>query len=130
MWDLIPFNISVPLGGTFDDIIPGWGAGNFVSASTGLVISTQSANYSASPGWRGPIYYNGSSNVLSAASLEDVTHQVTSDGHLKLTFWDSRGGIPDLRILRGTIELPGATKPTRLEHYRNTVACGKLRSER
>lgn len=93
MWDLIPFNVSVPVGGTFDDIIPGWGAGRFVSASTGLVMSTEFANYSASPGWRGPIYYNGSSNILSTASLEDVTDQVASDGHLKLTFPASTDGV-------------------------------------
>lgn len=30
MWDLWPWNISVPIGGSYDDVLPGWGSGEFV----------------------------------------------------------------------------------------------------
>lgn len=30
MWYLNPFNVSVPLGGTFNATLPGWGSGEFV----------------------------------------------------------------------------------------------------
>lgn len=31
MWYLNPFNVSVPIGGSFNDVLPGWGSGKFVS---------------------------------------------------------------------------------------------------
>ncbi|GAB7361969.1 hypothetical protein MBLNU230_g2006t1 [Neophaeotheca triangularis] len=92
MWSLVPFNTSVPVGGTFDDILPGWGTGEFVSASTGLVVDSQPANYSASPAFLGPYYYEGTENTLRASSLDDVTHRVASDGSILLEFpADSEG---------------------------------------
>ncbi|KAF2172380.1 hypothetical protein M409DRAFT_50088 [Zasmidium cellare ATCC 36951] len=93
MWTLWPFNVSVPIGGTFDDVLPGWGKGRFVSASTGLVTATEFANYSASPAWIGPVYYNGSRNTLSASSLEDVTGKVDSQGRLNLSFPSDVEGV-------------------------------------
>ena len=38
-WDLRPFNVTVPIGGRFDGILPGWETGPLVSASTGLVMA-------------------------------------------------------------------------------------------
>lgn len=93
MWTLWPFNVSVPIGGTFDDVLPGWGKSRCVSASTGLVTATEFANYSASPAWIGPVYYNGSRNTLSASSLEDVTGKVDSQGRLNLTFPSDVEGV-------------------------------------
>lgn len=86
MYDLVPFNVSVSIGGSFDDTLPGWGSGKFVSASTALVLDSQVSNFSASPHWQGPVYYNGSTQTLAAASLRDVTDQVDGNGHLSLSF--------------------------------------------
>ena len=33
MWQLLPFNTSVPVGGSFDGVLPGWGSGQFVHFS-------------------------------------------------------------------------------------------------
>ncbi|CAK4033904.1 Hypothetical predicted protein [Lecanosticta acicola] len=91
MWDLWPWNVSVPIGGSFDDVLPGWGSGEFVAASTALVLNTTVANYSAAPAWLGPVYYDGTRNTLSASSLEDVTDMITSDGRLNLTLPRAEG---------------------------------------
>ena len=85
MWDLVPYNSSVPIGGTFDDVLPGWGTGRFVSASIALVLSSEVSNFSALPAWQGPYYYNGTTQSVDIASLEDVTDKVSSNGHLTLT---------------------------------------------
>lgn len=92
MWDLVPFNVSVPVGGTFDDPLPGWGSGDFVSASTGLVLESQISNFSASPAWKGPVYYNGTTQTLAASSLQDVTDEVNDNGHLSISFGSSANG--------------------------------------
>ncbi|KAF2169395.1 hypothetical protein M409DRAFT_20615 [Zasmidium cellare ATCC 36951] len=72
-WDLQPFNVSIPVGGSFDNTLPGWGTGPLVSASTGLV--RRSANISSVMTY-----------TLSAESLHDVTDQVAPDGQLALDF--------------------------------------------
>lgn len=84
--DLVPFNVSIPNGGSFHEILPGWGAGKLVAASTALVLKQQPANLSATPGSLGPYYYNGTRQVLSSESLQDVSHAVDADGHVDLTF--------------------------------------------
>lgn len=91
MWDLFPYNVSIPIGESFDGVLPGWGSGRFVAASTGLVINTTAATYEAASAWKGPVYYNGTSNVLLSSSLEDVTDQVDSSGHLMLQFPNTTG---------------------------------------
>lgn len=93
MWDLLPFNISIPIGGSFDGTIPGWGSGKFVSASTGLVKNKTNTTYYALPSFKGPFFYDGFEVHLSASSLEDVTDQVDSDGHLSLTFDAAAEGV-------------------------------------
>lgn len=92
MYDLVPFNVSVPLGGSFDDTLPGWGSGGFVSASTALVLDSVVSNFSALPAWQGPVFYNGSTQTLAASSLQDVTDQVDDNGHLSLSFDPSAKG--------------------------------------
>lgn len=82
MMDLIPSNTSFPLTGDFSGQLPGWRAGEFVSASIALVVQTAPANLSASPGFLGPVYYNGTNYTLAATSLVDVTGEVTLDGQL------------------------------------------------
>ncbi|KAH9845761.1 alpha-L-rhamnosidase [Teratosphaeria destructans] len=96
MWDLWPFNVSVPIGGSFDGTLPGWNnvtGGEFVAASIGLVTNRSSAVFSASPAFIG-YKYNGTNQVLSASSLVDVTDLVdTSTGHLSYTFPSDVNGL-------------------------------------
>ncbi|CAK1355414.1 hypothetical protein CB0940_00861 [Cercospora beticola] len=85
MWQLLPFNTTVPVGGTFDGVLPGWGSGQFVSASTGLVTSKTNATWYAAPAWQGQ-QYNGTRQILADASLADVTQMVDSTtGRLQLS---------------------------------------------
>ena len=97
MWDLWPFNISVPLGGSFNGTLPGWGAvtgGEFVAATTGLVTQSNSDNFSATPAWVGPFYYNGSDLTLAVDSLQDVTGEVdTETGQISLSFPANASGL-------------------------------------
>ncbi|KAK5108481.1 hypothetical protein LTR62_008299 [Meristemomyces frigidus] len=66
--DIAAYNVTVPLGGSFDGVLPGWGAGSLHAVVTGLVTNI--------------------SITLSASSLTDVTSNVTSDGRLKIDFVD------------------------------------------
>ena len=91
--DLVPFNATVPLGGSFNDTLPGWGSGKFVSASIALVLESRLANWSATPGFENTFYYNGTRQVLASDSLEDVSSAVSGDGHLDLNFPSSDTGI-------------------------------------
>ncbi|KAK5738055.1 hypothetical protein LTR17_006298 [Elasticomyces elasticus] len=96
MWNLWPFNVSVPIGGTFDAVLPGWNTvtqGEFVAATIGLVTSSTPATFYAIPGWTGPYFYNGSDLIVVASSLEDVTDQVDSSGRLNLTFPATSSGL-------------------------------------
>lgn len=36
MWELWPFNVSVPIGGSFNTVLPGWGTGELVSGHSEL----------------------------------------------------------------------------------------------
>ena len=92
MWDLVPFNVSVPIGGSFDDTLPGWGSGDFVSASTGLVIDSQESNFTALPAWQGPYFYSGMIQTLAASSLQDVTDEVDDSGNLSVSFDSNANG--------------------------------------
>lgn len=72
-WDLQPFNQSISLGGTFNATLPGWGTGDLVAATTGLVTSTSNST-------------SGITYKLAADSLEDISHCVDSEGQLVVTF--------------------------------------------
>ena len=93
MWNLIPFNVSVPVGGTFNGVLPGWGTGEFVSASTGLVTSSKNQTLEALPAWQGPYEYQGTRQTLAASSLEDVTNRVDVNGHLSMRFPSNSSGL-------------------------------------
>lgn len=93
MMDLVPFNTSFPLTGAFSGQLPGWGAGEFVSASIALVLQTAPANLSVSPGFLGPVYYNGTNYTLAATSLVDVTGKVSPDGQLDIQLPRSKTGV-------------------------------------
>ncbi|KAK6001478.1 hypothetical protein QM012_002809 [Aureobasidium pullulans] len=69
LWDLQPFNITVPIGKRFDDVLPGWGTGPLVSASIALLLETIDGTSA--------IY-----KMLSNQSLADVTNMIDSRGHL------------------------------------------------
>lgn len=69
-------SVTVPVGGSYNGILPGWGTGRFSAASTGLVISA-----------------NSSTDVLSHESLQDVTSQVQADGQVNITFSSQAAGV-------------------------------------
>lgn len=106
MTDLIPFNVSFPLNGTFDGQVPGWGTGEHVSSSVGLVVSSAPANLSANPGFLGPVYYNGTNYTLDASSLHDVTEEVSSNGQLKIQMPVSTIGL-EYRLFSFYQKYPG-----------------------
>ena len=85
MWDLIPFNVSIPLGGSYDDLLPGWGTGELVSASTALILDSTPVQLTAAPAFLGQ-NYSGTRYTLDSSSLVEVTDQVSEDGRIKLDF--------------------------------------------
>ena len=85
LWTLWPFNTSVPIGGSYNGRLPGWGTGEFVAASTALVMNSSRVTLSASPAFT-PMVYNGTQHTLAASSLADVTDQVRADGTINLSF--------------------------------------------
>ena len=90
-WDLQPFNISIPIGQGFNGLLPGWGAGKLVAATTGLVVQSTSSNR---PSTAGGITTNTTitNAVLHADSLTDVTTLVGADGRLDLNLDASSTG--------------------------------------
>ena len=80
LWDLASYNVTVPIGGTFNGTIPGWGTGPLVSASTGLLLSQSNGT-------------SGDINVLSTDSLTDVTQSVDSSGHVNINFPTNATGL-------------------------------------
>lgn len=95
MWDLIPYNISVPLGESYKGQLPGWGTGGangFVSASTALVLKSVPVQLQAAPAFFSQMY-NGSQITLAASSLKDVTDQVDADGNISIDFPASADGL-------------------------------------
>lgn len=93
MMDLVPFNVSVPLNGTFSGQVPGWGAGEHVSTSIGLVIGSAPVNLTASPGFYPVLFYDGTNYTLDASSLLDVTGKVTEDGQLEIQMPKNTTGL-------------------------------------
>jgi hypothetical protein len=91
MWDLWPFNVSIPLSGSYNDILPGWGTGELVSASTALVIDSTPVQLKAAPAFISATY-NGSRYTLDPPSLTDVTDQANEDESISLEFSSSTNG--------------------------------------
>jgi hypothetical protein len=91
-WDLAAYNVSVPIGGSFDNILPGWLSGKFVSASVGMVVDSASANLSSTD-YFSTQYYNGTRYVLAESTLEDVTAKVAANGSLSYQFPTEAEGL-------------------------------------
>ncbi len=104
MWDLFSYNISVPLGGSFNDVLPGWGMGSLQAVVTALV--TSSANISGLPSTTaslnatgvppslpGDEAFNRTQVTLATDSLQVVTSQADADGHLDLQFPSNATGL-------------------------------------
>ncbi|KAI6911775.1 hypothetical protein KC348_g12866 [Hortaea werneckii] len=90
-WDVAAYNVSVPLGGSFSDILPGWGAGELIAAATGLAVNFTNVvrpdQLARDPGsLPGDYSLNRTQITLSASSLTDVTNLTTADGHLSVDF--------------------------------------------
>lgn len=85
MWDLIPFNVSIPLGGSYDDVLPGWGTGELVSASTALILDSTPVQLTAAPAFISQ-NYSGTRFTLASSSLAEVTDQVSEDGRIHIDF--------------------------------------------
>ncbi|RAK97746.1 uncharacterized protein BO80DRAFT_185483 [Aspergillus ibericus CBS 121593] len=82
LWDLSGFNSSFSTEQGFDGTLPGWGAGPLIAAVTGRVSSTGSSNETY--------------KVLAESSLLDVTHLVSSSGHLQFQANDTTKGLEHL----------------------------------
>ena len=67
LWDLAAYNTTFKNNEGFSGVLPGWGSGRLMAASTGTVKSSTS-----------------SEAVLYQSSLRDVTTMVDKDGNLKI----------------------------------------------
>lgn len=91
LWELLPYNVSIPLGSSYNDVVPGWGSGDLVSASVGLVLESvnttliDKANFAQTP-------VPGNKTSLATSSLQDVTDDVDSQGRLVHEFPPSDQG--------------------------------------
>ncbi|PIA92107.1 hypothetical protein CB0940_09204 [Cercospora beticola] len=92
-YDLVPFNVWIPLGGSFSGKLPGWGSGKLVAASTALVLEQQPVNISTNPDFLGTVYTNGTRHILETRSLKDVSDAVAQDGSLNIEFPHNETGI-------------------------------------
>ncbi|KAJ0416913.1 hypothetical protein BJY00DRAFT_325925 [Aspergillus carlsbadensis] len=95
-WDITSYNFTVPLGGSFNGKIPGWGpgpeprSGKLLAVITGVAVSAVKASGTeptlphGMPGERTQV-------TLAADSLVDITSNVTSEGHLSIRFPERKG---------------------------------------
>lgn len=87
MWDISAFNITVPIRGSFDGVLPGWGLGELQAAVSGTVIGVENVTSNdPSGGLPGDRALNRTQYTLSAESLTDITNQIDSSGRLHLDF--------------------------------------------
>ena len=70
LWDLAGSNSTFSTDEGFDGVLPGWGAGPLIAAVTARVSLTSSSNETY--------------KVLAESSLLDITHLVSSNGHLTI----------------------------------------------
>ena len=107
MWDLFSYNVSVPLGGSFNGALPGWnvwGASSLQAVVTGLVTSSvnitglpsSTASLNATgvpPSLPGDRAFNRTQVTLATDSLQVVTSQVSADGSFHVQFPSNASGI-------------------------------------
>lgn len=85
-WNLIMYNVSVPVGGNFTGMLPGFGTGGeLVAATTGLVLSSVYTD-APEPSLPNDGITNRTQVTLSFESLQDVTDQVSASGEISLSF--------------------------------------------
>jgi hypothetical protein len=92
MWDIRLFNQTVPVSGSFNGVLPGWGTGQLQAAVTSLVIPSIETSDSG-PNLPTEPLSSREQNTLSTASLQDFTDQVGSNGTLNITLPDSCTGL-------------------------------------
>jgi hypothetical protein len=87
MWDLSAYNVTVPIGSSFDGVLPGWGSGTLQAAVSGTVLGGRNVtDKDPSGGLPGDLPLNRTEYTLAAASLMDVTDKVDANGHLSVDF--------------------------------------------
>lgn len=92
-WDLFAYNITVPIGQSFNGTIPGWGTiGKLQAVVTGLAIKSENVSV-AQTNFGTTTMVNITQTTLATDSLQDVTAQVGRDGTLELAFSDSQDGV-------------------------------------
>ncbi|KAF2177633.1 hypothetical protein K469DRAFT_644095 [Zopfia rhizophila CBS 207.26] len=92
MWDLSAYNVTVPIGGTFDGTLPGWGLGKLQAVVSGTILGSRKVtSKDPSGGLPNDRQLDRTEYTLSASSLTDVTEQVNASGHLSLDFSKSNG---------------------------------------
>ncbi|GKZ35542.1 hypothetical protein AbraIFM66950_006205 [Aspergillus brasiliensis] len=95
-WDLVPYSWEIAAGGIFHDQIPGWGAGELVALVSARVLSQTNVSL---PEIDSPFLKSQGSYlslVLDHKSLTDITHMVSEEGQLSLSF--PAGRDDDYRI--------------------------------
>ena len=80
LYDLAAFNVTIT-NGSFNDVLPGWGTGPLVSASTGLVTKTANETITTIQ-FGSPSTSYAIVSTLQKDSLQDLTEQVQEDGTL------------------------------------------------
>ncbi|ETS81939.1 hypothetical protein PFICI_06941 [Pestalotiopsis fici W106-1] len=112
MWDIYIDNQSVPLGGSFNGTLPGWGRGTLLAAVTGLEINT--TNITAAnklqpdpEGLPGDYYLSRTQITLSNSSLIDVTNKVDDQGQISLEFPTSETTASGYNIFAIYVALSG-----------------------
>jgi hypothetical protein len=107
MYDLYSFNITVPIGGSWNGTVPGWhqvtDTVKLQAVVTGLVTSsvnvtvpqyTTGLNATGTyPSLPGDIPFNRTQVTLVADSLQDITSQVGQDGTLSVSFPNNATGL-------------------------------------
>ncbi|CAL5865932.1 uncharacterized protein PFLUO_LOCUS138 [Penicillium psychrofluorescens] len=94
-WDLEPFSVVVPQDGHFEDVIPGWGAGELVALVSAEVLSSRNMSIAAGMTLFGEPQTWFLQLTLKNGTLKEWTCHVSSTGHVSL-------------------ELPAAKSPYRL----------------
>ncbi|KAL4985144.1 hypothetical protein BDW68DRAFT_199006 [Aspergillus falconensis] len=95
-WDLTSYNFTVPIGGSFEGKLPGWGpgseprSGQLLAVVSGTAVSSVNASGTERTLPHG-VPAERMQVTLAADSLIDITSNVTSDGHLSIRFPKGKG---------------------------------------
>ena len=92
MWDINAYNISIPIGGSFDGTIPGWEHGVLQAVVTGLVTSEVHAS-GLPPSLPNDLAASRLQKTLANSTLQDVTSMVGADGSLSIRFPSDVEGV-------------------------------------